>query len=1671
MTESFRWQQYRFPILFQVYSAMSAPGDVGREDFSVLWYLSNLERFSLMSRPMDCEKLSRDACMNAVQNSDVLRRTVAQDIVEEGSWGDVRLWNASDQQDPEAKVGHDPDWQGWKGQHEAFNDMLKPQVTNSRMEGIGDGIPVFLSPQLTVEDLTCDGKSGDSNDAAFFSVSELDVITKDGVVPYSLLVGTESKNECNGGVSDERNSVRKSGDTTEFAELYPSGYSSDNAEDLRTQQLYVQLSREPRSCIAGVSAVPISNQSNNLEDGVACDVSTSSPPVCEAQEGQCGTGEAIAVSKVCESGVSFVVALPPTEATIEITERQRAVQSFEIVEEGSRFSNVNIEDNGNVASWLQAPQARGKALVRRGRPRPWSAESREATRKRVKIDEQYGDPSPCMELTNASLQDGIAKSESADQAHDSTILEPSSLAGMSAEPSVFDLHADNEQTPISVTMVGSDVVDRIEIPVKAEERFPRVTRCGGITLHGNQCTHNVKDGSGFCVKHTKHIDIEYSQKTYLDGSSTSNRGVMYTSHKPADMIVFRCRGKTLQGTQCTHNVKDGAAYCLKHGDQDWGPPPKRTELPGLAIPQDRPVQTLVLPAQVPNPTIDPVPIQMPRLLAAPASPKDNDDGAAVPRCIGRTRRTEEQCSFRPKSGSLFCERHARQFREKGKGDHELKFDALCTSSPSASLSASASLKRRRCQEGLYLGDMSSTGERKSLSKAKDMFIDILNAGLLRGKAVSTDGKDLIGWICEEATKDAVSGETLLGLLSEEKERLRKVLIEERKCLATMKPRHFWQTKYSPHLARTYLKMMDNGNVCAKDDEYKFQTIASGRSPSDASETFESCPSSVQMLRQGSNTARGTLACALCTEKFAEMPSLGKHWKEDHKEEANMFQKGAACCECRQNYYDRRELLMHWKSTHPTLPIGDLGMTVCVICDEKFKNFDLLWLHVEDQHFLEFSSAKFVDHVKEGMSRAGNALKCTVCWEEFDIELEVCNHKGIVHNGLSSSDVCGVSDSPIADTSSVRSTVNGSEASPGRFKCKFCGQRFKLLPDLGRHHQAEHRKSTSKVSPNMEGLQIVEAKLPPLVRRTPLPNPATTSSPPGKMLPLSELCTPRPSFEIAKQVEQQSSVSGAVGWSCHLPVVAPQSQRFNFRHLKTIAREKRKLDEKIVGGPSVPAPILPSVVPSVSVVSKKRRRRRKRMEVLQDMKLVPSKRKQGGFAKHIVQRMRAVQQSQHERHGSNEPLVDAKTVSKIPSQRVLNVTGWPTSAEMLNAARVACCKDFMYRELAKKHTNLHQSLHLQVIALCSAMGVDIQWQADAFICPNQCSPFHAAGAAAPLLDVDMAGFSEAPFKAQAGPTLLKTIDMKDFMKGKHMVIHEDLSNGQEPVPIPCVIDEDLLRPCTCANCCENGINAALEVAEPWKTFSYINKRLLDPSLGLDTESSKLGCACGEGRCDSGHCDHVLMFDNDNGEACDKSGVAIKGRFPYDAQGRIILEEGYMVYECNSSCLCREDCQNRVLQKGVRVKLEVFKSRHKGWAVRSAQPIPSGTFVCEYIGEVVNDREANQRGVRYDQDGCSYLYDIDAHLDMSISRAGAKPFVIDATKHGNVARFINHSCAPNLINYEVLVESMDCQLAHIGFFANRDISAGEELAYDYRYKLLPGKGCACHCGVSTCRGRLY
>ena len=156
------------------------------------------------------------------------------------------------------------------------------------------------------------------------------------------------------------------------------------------------------------------------------------------------------------------------------------------------------------------------------------------------------------------------------------------------------------------------------------ERAP--TRCSGITLAGNRCTHNVKDGSKFCVKHTPKTEVDHSS------AGASNHGIPFTAYKQTDIVVFRCRGITLRGLPCTHNVKDGGAYCLKHQDQAWGPPPRIIEAmpdpPRIieGITEERtPYQTYPpeyqyeTPHQIPVQTPSPpeVPVQEPILMIAP----------------------------------------------------------------------------------------------------------------------------------------------------------------------------------------------------------------------------------------------------------------------------------------------------------------------------------------------------------------------------------------------------------------------------------------------------------------------------------------------------------------------------------------------------------------------------------------------------------------------------------------------------------------------------------------------------------------------------------------------------------------------------------------------------------------------------------------------------------------------------------------------------------------------------------------------------------------------------------------------------------------------------------------------------------------------------------------------
>jgi euchromatic histone-lysine N-methyltransferase len=107
------------------------------------------------------------------------------------------------------------------------------------------------------------------------------------------------------------------------------------------------------------------------------------------------------------------------------------------------------------------------------------------------------------------------------------------------------------------------------------------------------------------------------------------------------------------------------------------------------------------------------------------------------------------------------------------------------------------------------------------------------------------------------------------------------------------------------------------------------------------------------------------------------------------------------------------------------------------------------------------------------------------------------------------------------------------------------------------------------------------------------------------------------------------------------------------------------------------------------------------------------------------------------------------------------------------------------------------------------------------------------------------------------------------------------------------------------------------------------------------------------------------------------------------------------------------------------LEVFRTKRKGWGVKSLAVIPRGAFVCEYTGLLLTDAEAD--AIQDD----TYLFDLDVEVEESCHCTHVmkpSPFLvfqetvtgcmcIDAREYGNVSRFINHSCEPNLFPVRV------------------------------------------------------
>jgi len=131
----------------------------------------------------------------------------------------------------------------------------------------------------------------------------------------------------------------------------------------------------------------------------------------------------------------------------------------------------------------------------------------------------------------------------------------------------------------------------------------------------------------------------------------------------------------------------------------------------------------------------------------------------------------------------------------------------------------------------------------------------------------------------------------------------------------------------------------------------------------------------------------------------------------------------------------------------------------------------------------------------------------------------------------------------------------------------------------------------------------------------------------------------------------------------------------------------------------------------------------------------------------------------------------------------------------------------------------------------------------------------------------------------------------------------------------------------------------------------------------------------------------------------------------------------------------------------------KSAIHDWGLFAREYIGADEMVIEYVGEVVRPLLSDVREGRYEKQGIgsSYLFRID--------QEGG---VVDATKCGNLARFINHSCDPNCYAKIITIDGEK----KIVIYSKQPIACGEEITYDYKFPIEDEK-IRCLCGTKSCR----
>uniref|UniRef100_A0A1B0CJ95 [histone H3]-lysine(36) N-trimethyltransferase n=2 Tax=Lutzomyia longipalpis TaxID=7200 RepID=A0A1B0CJ95_LUTLO len=219
----------------------------------------------------------------------------------------------------------------------------------------------------------------------------------------------------------------------------------------------------------------------------------------------------------------------------------------------------------------------------------------------------------------------------------------------------------------------------------------------------------------------------------------------------------------------------------------------------------------------------------------------------------------------------------------------------------------------------------------------------------------------------------------------------------------------------------------------------------------------------------------------------------------------------------------------------------------------------------------------------------------------------------------------------------------------------------------------------------------------------------------------------------------------------------------------------------------------------------------------------------------------------------------------------------------------------------------------------------------------------------------------------------------------------------------------------------------EVEQKLKQFAPIRDNIYHCERNVSKEAKKMLCDC-----------FLTQEDIERGElGCGE-----------DCLNRLLM------IECGSKCNVGDRCTNRRFQKYQYSQCRVFCTEKKGLGIMATDPIVAGDFVMEYVGEVLNSGQFDERAANYSKDKNIHYYFMALRSDA----------IIDATIKGNISRYINHSCDPNAETQKWTVNGE----LRVGFFATRDIAPGEEITFDYQYQRYGKEAQRCYCEAENCRG---